>query len=49
VAGGHATVPFEPVDPALHRMPLLVDLGVEGRGRGHKEVKASDAITSNGG
>src|SRR6185369_10594513 len=31
VASGHGAVAFEAVDPALHRMTLLVDLGVEGR------------------
>jgi hypothetical protein len=30
VASSHGTVAFEPVDAALHRVTLLVDLGVEG-------------------
>jgi len=28
-ACGHRTLALEPVDPALHRVPLLVDLGIE--------------------
>jgi hypothetical protein len=30
VAGGDGTVALEPVDPALHGVPLLVPLRVEG-------------------
>src|ERR671924_32553 len=31
VPSGHGPVPLEPVDPALHRVPLLVQRRVEGR------------------
>ncbi|TCO55670.1 hypothetical protein EV192_10792 [Actinocrispum wychmicini] len=31
VSGGHGTVALEPIDPALHRVALLVDVRVEGR------------------